>query len=95
MGRRVRPYFYYCVNNCLIETEMGLDLDGFGTGNAKNSLNTGGELDPAARRYAYQFSRFKPLAAHVGYRHGHLNHRRGGDFTPGFERHRAYSASMT
>ncbi|MGE5214151.1 MAG: hypothetical protein ACM3NN_10715, partial [Nitrospirota bacterium] len=42
MGRRLRPYFYYCVNNCLFETEVGLDLDGFGTGNAKNSLNTGG-----------------------------------------------------
>ena len=42
MGRRLRPYFFYCVNNCLIETEVGLDLDGFGTGNAKNSLNSSG-----------------------------------------------------
>jgi len=40
MGRRVRPYFYYCVNNCFIESEIGIDLDGFGTGNAKNSTNT-------------------------------------------------------
>jgi len=40
MGRRFRPYFYYCVNNCLWEIEVGLDLDGFGTGNAKNSTNT-------------------------------------------------------
>ena len=30
MGRRVRPYFYYCVNNCFIESEIGIDLDGFG-----------------------------------------------------------------
>jgi hypothetical protein len=41
MGRRLRPYFYYCVNNCFVETEIGFDLDGFGTGNAKNSTNTG------------------------------------------------------
>jgi hypothetical protein len=42
MGRRFRPEFYYCVNNCLYEIEAKLDLDGFGTGNAKNSTNTGG-----------------------------------------------------
>src|ERR671919_1349006 len=40
MGRRFRPWFYYCVNDCLYEVETGLDLDGFGTGNAKNSTNT-------------------------------------------------------
>ncbi len=56
MGRRVRPYFYYCVNNCLIETEIGLDLDGFGTGNAKNSLNTatGSILQRAATHINFQ-----------------------------------------
>jgi len=42
LGRRFRPYFYYCRNNCLYELEVGLDLDGFGTGNAKNSTNSGG-----------------------------------------------------
>jgi hypothetical protein len=42
MVRRFRPYFYYCVNDCLYELEAGLDLDGWGTGNAKNSTNTGG-----------------------------------------------------
>jgi hypothetical protein len=42
MGRRFRPGFIYCVNNCLWEIEATLDLDGFGTGNAKNSTNTGG-----------------------------------------------------
>lgn len=40
MARRFRPGMYYCINNCLWELEAILDLDGFGTGNAKNSLNT-------------------------------------------------------
>jgi hypothetical protein len=42
MLRRFRPYFWYCLDNCLYEFEVGLDMDGFGTGNAKNSTNTGG-----------------------------------------------------
>src|SRR5919106_1699839 len=42
MGRRFRPGFIYCVNNCLWEIEATLDLDGWGTGNAKNSTNTAG-----------------------------------------------------
>jgi len=41
MGRRFRPGILYCINNCLWEIEATLDLDGFGTGNGKNSLNTG------------------------------------------------------
>jgi hypothetical protein len=40
MGRRFRPGMYYCIDNCLWEIEVILDLDGFGTGNAKNSTNT-------------------------------------------------------
>jgi len=40
MGRRLRPEFYYCVNDCLYEIQIRLDLDGFGTGNGKNSTNT-------------------------------------------------------
>ena len=40
MGRRFRPEFYYCVNDCLYEIQTRLDLDGFGTGNGKNSTNT-------------------------------------------------------
>ncbi|HEY7164461.1 MAG TPA: hypothetical protein VIB79_07845, partial [Candidatus Binatia bacterium] len=40
MLRRFRPSFFYCINNCLWEIETAIDLDGFGTGNAKNS--TGG-----------------------------------------------------
>src|SRR5438105_13132725 len=39
MGRRFRPGVLYCINNCLWEIEATLDLDGFGTGNGKNSLN--------------------------------------------------------
>ena len=41
MLRRWRPYIFYCIDNCLYEIEMGWDMDGFGTGNAKNSTNTG------------------------------------------------------
>lgn len=40
MGRRFRPYMYYCINNCLWELEAILDLDGFGSGNAKDPLGT-------------------------------------------------------
>jgi hypothetical protein len=56
MGRRVRPYFFYCINNCFIESEIGIDLDGFGTGNAKNSLNTstGSILQRAAVHFNFQ-----------------------------------------
>ncbi len=42
MGRRFRPTFDYCINNCLYDIETSIDLDGYGTGNAKNSTNTGG-----------------------------------------------------
>ena len=56
MGRRMRPYFYWCINNCFFEWEVGLDLDGFGTGNAKNSTNTGTNsiLQRAAFHIAFQ-----------------------------------------
>jgi hypothetical protein len=40
MLRRWRPTIFYCIDNCLYEIEMSWDMDGFGTGNAKNS--TGG-----------------------------------------------------
>jgi hypothetical protein len=40
MLRRWRPSFYYCIDNCLYEIEMIFDMDGFGTGNAKNSTAT-------------------------------------------------------
>jgi len=42
MGRRFRPGVLYCLNNCLWEIEGTLDLDGWGTGNAKNATNTEG-----------------------------------------------------
>ena len=41
MGRRFRPSWYFCVNNCLWEIETAIDLDGFGTGNGKNSTGEG------------------------------------------------------
>jgi hypothetical protein len=53
MGRRFRPGIIYCINNCLWEIEATLDLDGFGTGNAKNSTNTGGSS--ILQRGAVQF----------------------------------------
>jgi len=50
MGRRFRPGFFYCINNCLWEIEATLDMDGFGTGNAKNS--TGSTLSSILQRGA-------------------------------------------
>src|SRR4026209_443732 len=40
-GRRFRPSFFYCINNCLWEAEVSLDLDGWGQGNGKNAQGTG------------------------------------------------------
>jgi hypothetical protein len=34
MGRRFRPEFYICINNCLWQVDWRLDLDGFGTNTA-------------------------------------------------------------
>jgi len=53
MGRRFRPEFWYCLNNCLWEIEAALDLDGFGTGNAKNSTATA--VGPIMQRGALWF----------------------------------------
>ncbi len=36
-GRRFRPSFFYCINNCLWEIEAAIDLDGFGGGTGKNA----------------------------------------------------------
>ena len=41
-GRRFRPYFFYCLNNCLWEIEAALDLDGWGGGNGKNTVGDAG-----------------------------------------------------
>ena len=40
MLRRFRPTIWYCIDNCLYEIEMAIDMDGFGGGNAKNSTAT-------------------------------------------------------
>jgi hypothetical protein len=40
MLRRWRPNINYCIDNCLYEIELAWDMDGFGTGNAKNSINS-------------------------------------------------------
>ncbi|HEY7165351.1 MAG TPA: hypothetical protein VIB79_12365 [Candidatus Binatia bacterium] len=44
MLRRFRPGFFFCINNCLWEIEATLDMDGFGTGNAKNSQGAVGSI---------------------------------------------------
>jgi hypothetical protein len=41
-GRRFRPYFFFCLDNCLWEMEAALDLDGWGGGNAKDDLGDPG-----------------------------------------------------
>jgi hypothetical protein len=53
MGRRFRPGFIYCIQNCLWEIEAALDLDGWGTGNAKN--NAGDDVGSILQRGAIQF----------------------------------------
>jgi hypothetical protein len=53
MGRRFRPEFIFCINNCLWELEAALDLDGFGTGNAKNA--TGDDVGSILQRGALYF----------------------------------------
>ena len=40
MGRRFRPQLNFCIDNCLWDLEANLDLDGWGTGNAKNATGT-------------------------------------------------------
>jgi len=40
IGRRWRPFFTYCINDCFYEMSYGIDADGFGTGNGKNSTAT-------------------------------------------------------
>src|ERR1044071_5874995 len=39
MGRRFRPGFLYCINNCLWEIEATLDLDGLLARNGKNLMH--------------------------------------------------------
>ena len=49
MLRRWRPSIFYCIDNCLYEIEVTWDMDGFGTGNAKNSLGTASGFHHASR----------------------------------------------
>ena len=54
MGRRWRPFFNYCINDCFWEMSYGIDADGFGTGNAKNATNTAtGSILQRAQVYAH------------------------------------------
>src|SRR5688572_16880204 len=48
-GRRFRPEFYYCLNNCLWELDARLDLDGFGGGPVNA---TGDEFNSIMQRAA-------------------------------------------
>jgi hypothetical protein len=41
-GRRFRPYFFFCLDNCLWEFEAALDLDGWGGGNATDETGDEG-----------------------------------------------------
>jgi hypothetical protein len=52
-GRRFRPEFYYCLNNCLWELDARLDMDGFGGGNGKNA--TGDDFGSSLQRAALHF----------------------------------------
>ncbi|MGH7875864.1 MAG: hypothetical protein ACREQO_27045, partial [Candidatus Binatia bacterium] len=52
-GRRFRPSFFYCINNCLWEIEAALDLDGWGGGNGKNA--TGDDVGSILQRGAVNF----------------------------------------
>jgi hypothetical protein len=53
MGRRFRPGFFFCVNNCLWEIEATLDLDGWGTGTGKN--NAADDFGSVLQRGAVNF----------------------------------------
>jgi hypothetical protein len=52
-GRRFRPEFYYCLNNCLWELDARIDLDGFGGGTGKNA--TGDDFGSILQRAALHF----------------------------------------
>jgi hypothetical protein len=44
-ARRVRPTFYFCVNDCFYEGEVALDIDGMGTGAGHSSRFSGSDDD--------------------------------------------------
>ena len=65
MGRRLRTEWYYCINDCFYEWVIRLDLDGFGTGNAKNSTNTGGSSILQRGIVDIKFSKLNPWLPNV------------------------------
>ena len=75
-GRRFSPEFFYCVNNCLWETEATLDLDGWGTGNGKNIRAPASVRSCSAVRSNFT-PRIQPMVAHRAVRHGSVE-RQGG-----------------
>ena len=85
MLRRWRPTIFYCIDNCLYEIEMSWDMDGFGTGNAKNSTNTATQLDHAARGYPFHLENLNPFLPTVDI---------GGDVSTSFSLSRQGSSAV-
>jgi hypothetical protein len=44
-ARRVRPTFYFCINDCFYEGEVALDVDGMGGGSGHSSRFSGSDDD--------------------------------------------------
>jgi hypothetical protein len=67
IGRRWRPFFGYCINDCFWEMSYGIDADGFGTGNGKNSDATAvGSILQRAQVYAH-FEQINPWLPTFGF----------------------------
>ncbi len=60
MGRRFRPYIWYCISDCFTEIEVGWDMDGFGTGNGKNSTASGLSSVMQRGNVYFHFERMNP-----------------------------------
>ena len=84
MLRRWRPQINYCIDNCLYEIEMSWDMDGFGTGNAKNSINNAQQFHHAARGGPFSPRELESLPADGGHRRRHLDELEL--VAPGFQR---------
>ena len=84
MGRRFRPGFFYCINNCLWELEATVDLDGFGTGNGKNATGDRFRFYPAARRS--QYSPREPESIFADHAAGHGSAEQHEHRAPGLRR---------
>ena len=84
MLRRWRPSIFYCIDNCLYEIEMSWDMDGFGTGNAKDSTGTATGFYHAARGDPFSPRELEPLLADDRYRRRYLHQLQL--VAPGFQR---------